>query len=141
MLHRIRLARPWVLKDQTDQGISVERRFQRPSGLEPGEFVDLVIRCQPGVSLVGCHMNGRQLFPQLCGDWFWRQALTPDLESSNLVHLKIKFPVPARDVFKADKASTAASRPDWQMTTANKGRFDIAPWADVWLEIDGNPSE
>lgn len=138
MPHRIRLARPWALTDGSDCRISVERRFHRPTGLAADQPVDLVVRCKAGVRLIAIEINGCRLpIEEMGSDLDWRHSVAPRLDPSNLIGLDFSRVIAENPPKPADE-TVASMLPSLSQSPLNPDRFDLSPWAEVWLEIGGS---
>jgi hypothetical protein len=138
--HIIRLARPWALKNWNGQRISVERRFHRPTALAADQRVDLVVRCQAGVRLVTAAINDCPLPVEETGsDPHWRHSVAPWLDPSNLIRLDFSVLSNESQPAAADETAVSARRA-YNDAHLKPERFDLSPWAEVWLEIGENSS-
>jgi hypothetical protein len=83
--HRIRLRDPWEVLPNDDGGTVRRRAFNKPTGLEPGDVVQLVIDDPIGVILVT--VNESLMFSPPCGV---AVDITSVLRARNFVELKLK---------------------------------------------------
>lgn len=79
--HTIRLDNGWEPPLVSDAGLRLERRFGRPSGLEPDDRVLLVFAAPAATASVV--MNDAVLPPLAAGTFRWEHDITPLLRDRN----------------------------------------------------------
>lgn len=92
--HRIRLRRPWRCEPSTD-GILWRRRFNRPTGLEPGQRVWVVV---DGIAAEGsASLNGHELGRLMPDGRSCRFEVTGQLRLHNELVLELATFPPVND--------------------------------------------